>query len=386
MDIEGRKSYKTVLMLTLTASICVMAFQVSFSAVLDQLKLANGISSFLATVLVSSPSFFIILLSSISGRFLDRNNPVLVSLYAFIFVFSLSFVGLFAHGFYTILILRLLAGVAFAPLLVIAFKLPQMVYPKEIQNRMMTIQTLGAPIGAIIMLFSGAWLGTNFGYTFVYIPCILFSIIGIVLSVVVNKEFDVDTSKPKTYSASKLKPITNSMATAWMLFSGSTAVFLYLGTVIGKSHGIPLYLSVFGSAFLMIPPLFISPVVGEIMDKKVSRFWLMILSSIIISISLLLMSINGIIWIIAAITLGIFASIIPPIVFSTPSKFESRQNSGYAVGKINMFGTIGMLLAPPVAGFVYDISSSWTYVMIFAAIVSLAIILVAIFNRRSLLI
>jgi len=386
MNLKSKKNKAThfvPMVLTISTAIMIMTFQLSFSAIVDLLEIANNLSRFKATILITSPSFFIVVLSSFSGRLLDRVNPIKLSFYCLIASVLLSTAGLFVHGFWNILALRLAVGIPFAPLLVMALQLPQIIYPKNLANRMVTIQTLGAPIGAIIMLFCGAWIGVQFGYTYTYFVSILFGIIGMISSMYLF-ELKIPRKPVPTKKKPTLKPISKILAFSWMFFTGSTSIFLFLGTELGKSHGLPLLIAVSGSAFLMIPPLVISPVAGEVMDKKISRFTLMVFSSILMIIAFQLLWISKATWVVGAILLGSSAAIIPPIIFSAPARFEKPENIGYLVGRINMYGTLGMLLIPPLAGLVNDLISGWWLPMVFAGFLVSGITLVGLTNKRSL--
>lgn len=371
------------IVLTLSCACTFITYQSCFSPVVEALQQANSLSRFLATIIMSSPSFFVVILSFFAGRLLDRVNPIKVSTACFLFVIVLSLSGIFIHGFWSILIIRLISGVPFAFLLVIAFQLPQTVYPSNLINRMVTIQTLGVPAGSIVVVILGALIGESLGYTYTYLVPIGFSILGLTTSLFLY-DLRLNRRVSKFKVNRKVKRITISLAFAWMLFSGSTSIFLLLGVELGKSLGLPLMIAVLGPVFLMAPTFIMSVLSGELMDKKASRYFLIILPTIIMIISLSILWIGIVPWIIGAVLLGLSSAIIPPVILSTPSRFEKPENTGTAIGLLNMFGTFGVLVIPPIAGLLNDISASWWLPMVFASTLVFGIIAIVYLNKRSL--
>ncbi|HOO96431.1 MAG TPA: MFS transporter [Caldisericia bacterium] len=382
VDTKGNSVSWLPILMTLSAAMAIMAFQNVFSPVTEILKSSNNLSNWESMLVVSSPSLFLALLSFTSGKILDRINPIKTSLFCFIASAGISVVGLFVTGLWGILISRLIAGIAFAPLMVLALQLPQVIYPPHKRNRMTAIQTLGAPMGAIIALYAGAWIGTNLGYTYNYIIPIALCLIGIATSIpLLGMELDRNI---QTGANLRLSSTTKMMAASWILFTGSTSIFLFLGTQIGISHELRLFIAVSGPAFLMIPPLLITPIIGEIIDKKASRLFLLVVSSLAMVVAFQLLWINKWSWAIGALLLGVFSAFIPPIVFSTPSRFEKPENTGSAIGLINTLGTTGMFIVPPLAALLMDTVNGWWIPMIISSSLSFGILVIAISQRRRL--
>ncbi len=377
------KEYVLPIVLTLSCACTFITYQSCFSPVVESLQQINDLSRFLATIIMSSPSFFVVILSFLAGRILDRFNPVKISSICFVSIIILSTVGMFLHGFLGVLIPRIISGVPFAFLLVIGFQLPQTVYPLHLVNRMVTIQTLGVPTGSIVVVVLGAVIGKSLGYTYTYLVPIGFSIIGLFTSFLL---FDLKLNRRiRGFNVNlRVKKITIGLAIAWMLFSGSTSIFLLLGVELGKSIGLPLMVAVLGPTFLMAPSYFLSILSGEVMDKRISRLHLIMIPATVMIISFSILWIGVSAWVIGAITLGLSSALIPPVIFSTPSRFEKPENTGTAIGVINMFGTFGVLTIPPIAGLLNDVTASWWLPMVFASLLVIGIVFIVYLNRRSL--
>jgi len=381
MDSLQKVSYLP-LTLTLAASMATMSFQTVISPVMDLIAVANGLSNFqtaLLAAIVSLPNF---LLTLPSGYILDRFNPIKLSLFNFILICLACFCLFFSRAYPTILFFRFIGGLTFAPLIIMGTQLPILIYPKQLHNRMVTIQTLGAPLATILAFYLGAFIGTHLGYTYVYIIPLILALTGVVISLKLWSTKVEREVRKKEHN--RLSRQTYIMMIIWFIFMFTTSIFLIQGTSIGLELGLTRTVAVFGASMLMIPALIVSPIVGEVMDKRFSRLKLFVFASIVMAVSLALIPIGKTYWVVGAILLGLSSAIIPPIVFSSPSKFESSRTIARALATFNFFGTMGILISPPVAGWLRDKTGTWTAPFIIATALCLLITFISYEMRRDL--
>ncbi len=362
------------LFLALFAAMAAMSFQVSIAPVVDLVKGALGLSYTKVLLLSSSVALTSLVFLLPSGRLLDRINPIRFSLFCFGFLAVVSFASLFAKDFWPILVLRLLAGFSFAPLYTLGAQVPQIVYPKEVRNRYVSIQTLSAPISTIVTVQLAALLGGRLGFQFVNLVPLGFALLGMFFSVLNWNTHILHRHTPQSEPPKRLTFVTYSIALVWGFFSAATAGgFVNLAPQIGQDLGFVRSIAALGPVMLMVPAFFMSPFIGAMMDRRIKRIYLLIVPSFAIALVFLIIPVSRPLWVLGSILLGFSAACIPPVVFSTPSRYETPSTTGFALSVINLAGTVGVLIAPLVFGAIKDASGSWSVSMFFATFMAICI-------------
>lgn len=360
--------------LSFSIVIAAMGFQVAPSTVMGIIKELNFLNFTQTILLANAPAFMSVFVMLPIGRFLNTKNPIRWSLPAGILLASISALLLFMASYPFMLSLRFLGGLATAPAYIIGSQLPLVAFQPEQRNRFSSIQTLAAPIGTILVAQTGGLVASRFGHTLVYIVPLLFSLIAIIFAIRLwNTKF------PETESSIQKNSLFPSartllMAAVWALFSGATAgAFINTSTEIGVSEGLGRSIASLGPLFLMVPSFFISPWVGSMLDKKIKRRDALIVAGLIMALSILILPAGKPFWFVGSILLGLSASFIPPVVFSSPGKFEPQHNMAYALSIINLFGTIGLIASTPLVGTMRDATQSWPATMIAVSVFCFAI-------------
>lgn len=371
------------LVFTLSGVICAMSFQTAISPVIKTVGDSLNLSYVMKTVLMSAPSLGAVLLMIPAGRFLDRSNPVRFALPFLILVSLCSFCSLFAKDFTTLLILRLVVGIGFAPLLIYGIQLISLVAKPSEKNRLSTIQTLGAPMAYLLTSSLSPMITRALGYQFTYLIPLTFSLIGIILLI---RFWNLEIPERPRLAQSKGWITRESvvLAVCWGLFSISTSVFIYLGANMAQDHGFSDIVAGLGNLAFAIPAMIVGFMIGDIVDKKVSRLTLMTIPSILLGIFIFITSLGKVGWIVGVFVMGFAAATIPPVIFTTPVKFEAPGKIAQAIGFINLVGMFSMLVAPPMAGLLKSSTGSWLVPFAFAGLTGASISLVVLFIKRGL--
>lgn len=360
--------------LSFSIVIAAMGFQVAPSTVMGIIKELNFLNFTQTILLANAPAFMSVFVMLPIGRFLNIKNPIRWSLPAGILLASISALLLFMASYPFMLSLRFLGGLATAPAYIIGSQLPLVAFQPEQRNRFSSIQTLAAPIGTILVAQTGGLVASRFGHTLVYIVPLLFSLIAIIFAIKLWNAKLPETEKPTQKNSLFPSARILLMAIVWALFSGATAgAFINTSTEIGVFEGLGRSIASLGPLFLMVPSFFISPWVGSMLDKKIKRRDALIVAGLIMALSILILPAGKPFWFVGSILLGLSASFIPPVVFSSPGKFEPQHNMAYALSIINLFGTIGLIASTPLVGTMRDATQSWPATMIAVSVFCFAI-------------
>jgi MFS family permease len=372
------------LLYTLSGVVCALAFQTSIAPVIDQIAKANDLSFFTRTFLVSAPSLGSMLMMIPSGKMLDKGNPIRLSLPFLCFALLFSTLGLFVVDTIPMLVIRLLAGLVFAPLFIYGIQTISLVAKPQSRTMLSIIQTLGAPIAYLLTSLLSSIITINLGFSYTYLIAIPFAVIGIIGSIYYWNLYLPERKKPQVQKG-WLSKESIVLAICWGLFSLSTSVFIFLGSNMARVYyGFSPVLSGMTNLTFAIPALIIGFIIGNIVDKKVNRFTLISYPSLLLGVLIFATSLGKIPFIVSVLTMGFVASFIPPIIFTTPPKIEPPSKIAQSIGLINMVGTFAMLISSPIAGMLKDKLGTWLAPFAYAGLMGISIFFVSLSIKRSL--
>lgn len=372
------------LLFTLSGVVCALAFQTSIAPVIDQIAKTNNLTFFVRTILVSAPSLGSMLMMVPSGKMLDRGNPVRLSLPFLCLALLFSVLGLFAKDTVPMLVLRLLAGLAFAPLFIYGIQLISLVANPQQRTVLSIIQTLGAPIAYLLTALLSSVITINLGFNYTYLIAIPFAAIGIIGSIYY---WNLELPERKRFQKQKgwLSRESFVLAVCWGLFTLCTSVFIFLGSNMARVHyGFSPVVSGMTNLTFAVPAMIVGFLVGRFVDKKVKRFTLISYPSLLLGVLVFATSLGKIPFVVSVLTMGFVASLIPPIIFTTPPKIEPPTKIAQSIGFINMVGTFAMLISSPIAGVLKDSLQSWLAPFAYAGLMGISIFFVSLTIKRSL--
>jgi predicted MFS family arabinose efflux permease len=372
------------LVYTLSGIVCAMAFQTSIAPVIDQVAAQNGLTFFGRTLLMSAPSFGSMILMIPVGKLLDRGNPVRLTLPFLATSLLCSIMSMLGTNNSWMLAWRFIAGLAFAPLFIYGIQIISLVVPPKSRTSISVIQTLGAPIAYLLTAVLSPMITQKLGFQFTYIVPAALAAIGI-LGSIMYWNLEIPERKIQTAAKGWLSKESLILAVCWGFFMLGTSVFLFLGSNMARTYyGFDPAVAGLTNLTFAIPAMIIGFVIGRFVDTKISRFTLISYPSIILGLLIFGSSLGPIPFIISVFTMGFAASLIPPVIFTTPQKIEHPSKIGQSIGFINVVGTFCMLISAPIAGMLKDTIGSWVAPFAYAGLMAISIFFVSLSIKRSL--
>ncbi|MGB9629991.1 MAG: MFS transporter, partial [Thermodesulfobacteriota bacterium] len=125
----------------------------------------------------------------------------------------------------------------------------------------------------------------------------------------------------------------------------------------------------------LLGSLFLSPLIGYIVDRLRNQEWLIGIGGFILCLLTLLFNVSSS-FLLLVIVMGIFSALIPSPIYSIPPEILKPENVGVGFGILSTCSSVGLFVAPYLVGKVKDITGSyeWSFILI-----SLFFLLVTIF-------
>jgi predicted MFS family arabinose efflux permease len=221
------------------------------------------------------------------------------------------------------------------------------------------------------------------GFQFTYLVPLLFASIGIALTFIFWN-LDIPSRAAGAKETGWITRESFILAVCWGLFTISTSVFLFLGANMGQDHGFSDIVAGLGNLSFAIPAMIVGFIIGSLMDRRVSRFSLMTVAPVLLGVFIFITSLGKAWWIVGVCLMGFAASLIPPVIFTTPPRIEKPGRIAQAIGFINMVGTFSMLISSPIAGILKDATGTWLAPFGFAGLMGISIAFVSFSIKRGL--
>jgi MFS family permease len=138
------------------------------------------------------------------------------------------------------------------------------------------------------------------------------------------------------------------------------------------------------TSVVMVCAIFLSPLIGYLVTRFGNEEVYMIIGGVCLAFLIYLISMfpsPAIMWFI-----GVFATFVPPPIFSLPSKIVKPQYLGLAFGILTTSFNIGVLAGPYLTGLVIDLTGEYTasfYLMSFFALLQAFTIVILYFIKRK---
>ncbi len=368
---KGRDKERWLILIIVYLSILSFAFLFQsippiLPLITSELRLNYAQSSLLMS-LFALPGLF---LSLLGGYLSDRYE--MRSLGGICFLFMM--VGILLVGFGNELWVlgtgRIFAGIgAFCLSVLLPKLLSQWFIGKEL-GFAMGIYNTGIPLGSVICFGLFGKMGHLWGWRFpiklLAIYLLITSILFLIFYRLPLRPF-AKNPKPSRFFKSLREMGTPILwiSFSWLWFNAgfvsfatfSPPFFIEMGYSLENSGyliGIPL----FGS-------LFLSPLIGHLVDRLRHQEWLIGIGGLALSLLTILFNFSSS-FLFIVIAMGIFSALIPSPVYSLPPEILKPENIGLGFGILSTFSSIGLFVAPYMVGRVRDITGSndWSFIMI----------------------
>ena len=364
-------------MLMLTFAISLQSLPPIFDKIGKDISFSNSQAGMLMGAYAIPGIFLPFLIAFLASRY-NKKSIILIALLILIFgliAFSRS------ESFSALLTSRLVTGIGATALVILAPLLVTIFFDQKNMGIAMGIFNAAVPFGTVIAANLFGILGEKIHWRSIILAIAVFVGIVFVISI-----FTLSLPKKKERDGSKISPKESSkglfsnvslwfLALIWILGNAQLLSYVTFAPQYFQSTGMTLQRAGLLTSFIMLVSIFLSPLVGIIIDKTGWKKRLLLIGSVIMAISFILISRGTFALPIWALTLGIGFSPIPVFVFSLLPELIQPHQMGMGLGVITIAANLGIALGPLAFGFLLDkTGGNFNLGFIILALISIGII------------
>ena len=364
-------------MLMLTFAISLQSLPPIFDKIGKDISFSNSQAGMLMGAYAIPGIFLPFLIAFLASRY-NKKSIILIALLILIFgliAFSRS------ESFSALLTSRLVTGIGATALVILAPLLVTIFFDQKNMGIAMGIFNAAVPFGTVIAANLFGILGEKIHWRSIILGIAVFVGIVFVISI-----FTLSLPKKKERDGSKISPKESSkglfsnvslwfLALIWILGNAQLLSYVTFAPQYFQSTGMTLQRAGLLTSFIMLVSIFLSPLVGIIIDKTGWKKRLLLIGSVIMAISFILISRGTFALPIWALTLGIGFSPIPVFVFSLLPELIQPHQMGMGLGVITIAANLGIALGPLAFGFLLDkTGGNFNLGFIILALISIGII------------
>jgi len=307
------------------------------------------------------------------GRFVDKRGFKLVGLISTLLTVVGSFTTVVANSFLTALLGRFVLGVGGAFIVTeIPTVIPQW-FSKGDFGKAMGIYATNMPVATITAFLTAGALRV-YGWRYSFYLGTAVAAASVVVFALIIKEGPIKRAKEFGQRPNVRAALTNleiwKVGFVWGFFNTTAIAFLtWAPTLFERFRKFdPVYASLLASV-LMIAAIPFVPVYGWASDKIGRRKPFMIGGSLLMALALMASGFAlGFSLILSVTILGIAASMVPPLVMTMPPEILNPGSVGIGFGLLTVCQNIGIVLGPPLAGYLLASTDSMELTFIGTAV------------------
>lgn len=326
------------------------------------------------------PGIFLPFLIAFLANKFNKKSMILIALLTLI-------IGLIAFAlsgsFVTLLAYRLVAGIGATVLIVLAPLLVTMFFDERNIGIAMGIFNTAVPCGTVLATNLFGILGEIIEWRSIILGIAAFA--GGVLAI---SFFALSLPKGKDIKESHISERESShgfwsdfrlwlLALVWALVNAQLLSYVTFGPQYFQTFGMTIQRAGLLTSFIMLIPIFLSPVVGIIIDKTGWKKPLLLAGSMVMAISFILIgrtTLNAPLW---TIGLGIGFTPIPVLVFALLPEMVEPHQIGMGLGMLTSASNLGIAMGPSGFGLLLDMTKGNFYIgFMTLALVSIGIIFI----------
>ncbi len=367
--LKEKESYKWIVLtisflLMLTFAISLQVLPPIFTYITKDIPFTNSQAGTLMGV-YAIPG---ILISFLIAQMVKKINPksvIIVGLLTMILgliAFSLS------KTYTSLLIWRLVIGTGATIMVVLGPFLVTMFFDNKNIGIAMGIFNIAVPLGTVLSANLFGILGQVINWRTIILGIAGF--VGLVLMIVffglfIPKEKEREGShgsEGKVQAKFKMNIGLWILSVIWIITNLQLLAYITFGPQYFQSVGISIQRSGLLASFLMLMPIFMSPIVGIIFDKLGREKEVLIIGSAIVAISFILIGKSSTMIPFWAVALGIGISPFPVFVFSYLPRIVEPYHVGMGLGILTIASNVGTTIGPATFGWILDITSGKFFV------------------------
>jgi MFS family permease len=281
---------------------------------------------------------------------------------------------------------RVIAGIGGLTLSVILPKLLSQWFRTKELGLAMGIFNTGVPLGSVICFGLFGKMGTLWGWR---TPILLTAIYSFFTSIFFLSLYRSPSSKDMEHSRPfnllrSLKEMGSpiwSVGLSWLWYNAALVSFATFAPNFFFQKGYTIEQSGFLTGIPLLGSLFLSPLMGYLVDRFRHQEWIIAIGGI--GLSILILSFNFSTSFLLLVTLmGIFSATIPAPVYSLPPELLKPENLGLGFGVISTCSSIGLFIAPYLIGKAKDLTGSYGFSFVFISLFCLLTVISIFFVHR----
>lgn len=379
---EKTNSYKWVVlaisfMLMLTFAISLQSLPQIFDKIQKDISFSNSQAGVLMGAYAIPGVLLPFVIAFLASRY-NKKSIILISLVIMIIgLISFSRSGSFS----TLLTFRLLTGIGATALVILAPLLITMFFDKENMGIGMGIFNTAVPTGTVIATNLFGILGERIHWRSIILAIAGFVGIALAISIVTLRLPEEDGEEAKVSSKESSGGLFSNvnvwiLALIWTLGNAQLLSYVTFAPQYFQNLGMTMQRAGLLTSFIMFFPIFVSPLVGIIIDKTGWEKRLILVGTIIAAMSYILISKASFGLAIWAATLGIGFAPMPVFVFSQLPQVVKPHQMGMGLGILTAASNLGIAMGPSALGFLLDkTEGNFNLGFIILALVSMVIII-----------
>ena len=367
-------------LLMLVFAISLQALPPIFSNIMKDIPFSNSQAGLLMSAYSILGIFIPFLVAIFKNRF-DLKRMLIVAL----IVVIIGLLGFSLSSSYTLLLIfRLISGAGTAILIVISPLLITMFFDKKNIGIAMGLFNTAVPLGTVVSANLFGYLNLYFDWKAITTGIVVFAIV--ILAIVsfflvlpVNKRKDDSTSFQLQFNMGSSLWFVGII---WMITNGQLLAYTTFAPKFFQLSGMSVQKAGLLTSLIMLVPIFLTPIVGIIIDKTNQKKPFLLIGSIIVGISFFSIVTSGLTSFLWSIALGIGLSLVPVCIFSLVPEVVKPEHTSMGLAVITASSNIGITIGPLILGSVLDITSG-NFVTGFIVISTLSLISIfALFGIR----
>jgi predicted MFS family arabinose efflux permease len=343
----------------------ILAFTFAFQSIppilpliISELQLTYAQSGLLMS-LFALPGLFI----SLPGGFLSDRYPMR-PLGAGCFLLMIGGILLVGMGqdLHVLWLGRLIAGIGGLTLSILLPRLLSQWFRTKELGLAMGIFNTGVPLGSVICFGLFGKIGNLWGWR---LPILLTGIYSLVTAILFLSFYQLPC--PRTLENKNQRGFSQSVkemghpiwwvGVSWLWFNAAFISFVTFAPNFFLQKGYTIEQAGFLTGIPLLGSLFLSPLMGTLVDKLGHQEWLIGIGGI--ALSLLILSFNfGSSFLLLVALMGIFSAAIPAPIYSLPPELLKPDHLGLGFGVISTCSSIGLFIAPYLIGKARDLTGS----------------------------
>lgn len=284
---------------------------------------------------------------------------------------------------------RIVAGIGGFTLSVFLPKLLSQWFRHKELGLAMGIYNTGVPMGSVICFGLFGKMGSLWGWripillTGIYL---LFTFIVFLIFYRLHPVRETEESTPLSISKSLKEmgwPIW-FVGFSWLWFNAAFTSFATFAPSFFLQNGYTIEKSGFFIGIPLLGSLFFSTPIGYLVDRFKHQEWFIGMGAIGLAVLALFFDLSSS-FLLLVILMGIFSAMIPAPIYSLPPEMLKTENVGLGFGVISTCSSIGLFIAPYLAGKAKDLTGSYlsTFVLVSAFFFLIVIFIFLTHRSRS---